>query len=483
MAVEGGHGSTVKALLKPAKIMPVAWDEPLEEPQEEKKEEGESSVALGGRVKTLKAPPPTRTPMPSKGPPKPKPVELPTVLDNEEDEEDDLPLIQVVQEQVVVVPPLAPPEEVPQAEVAPTLTEDALKAANEERDREDQNERPASARSHQSQASAASRATATSVAGSAVSRAPSNVSKASKATTAQLSVPRGQGGRRRAESKAAPVQVEVPGQGRVKGYSLPPAVVALLKSQPPRGAQGLLVQARRLRRALPRETPPAISLNSLSSALAEANSDGRAPLAVAAMKNKPKMVALLLSLKAAVDAQDSEGNTALMLAVASSQQPNVELLLTAGAKMEILNKGRKSVVDVAEGTSMKHFIQFHFARYMIERVDPTRSLSQSQSAVTLPEATEVTEDAPKRIRLRLDHLPNKHPAEMIEARIRQLLRKPGFGGDAKIQVAVHPITQRPQGYAYVDFTDAAKADAWTVAVKEQLSGSPVKVVREDSFLT
>merc|ERR1711948_194377 len=107
------------------------------------------------------------------------------------------------------------------------------------------------------------------------------------------------------------------------------------------------------------------------------------------------------------------------------------------------------------------------------------------------DAEEATEQAPKKngrrasktrmiFRIRLEKLPILNSADDLEDEIRRFMRRTGASNPVRVEVVLDPITGRPRGYAYVDYSDAAAADLAVRADGADMLGCPVSVFKEDA---
>merc|ERR1712217_887687 len=61
-------------------------------------------------------------------------------------------------------------------------------------------------------------------------------------------------------------------------------------------------------------------------------------------------------------------------------------------------------------------------------------------------------------RIRLEKLPTLNSADDLEDEIKRFMRRAGASNPVRVEVVLDPITGRPRGYAYVDYSDAVAAD-------------------------
>eukprot|EP00933_Yihiella_yeosuensis_P041310 TRINITY_DN35706_c0_g1_i1.p1 TRINITY_DN35706_c0_g1~~TRINITY_DN35706_c0_g1_i1.p1 ORF type:complete len:732 (+),score=157.24 TRINITY_DN35706_c0_g1_i1:236-2197(+) len=216
-------------------------------------------------------------------------------------------------------------------------------------------------------------------------------------------------------------------------------------------------------------------------AFAETDHDGRTPLMLAAEEGHLETVALLLQRKADVNAIDSEGNTVLMAAAMSCHSRAslvAELLLNEEADAEVKNAAGRQAVELAQTSAAGYVIKTHVDRLVVAR----RLGKASRTGGSWANKSAKSSDSLNSFdgRVRFDHLPRNLPAELIEAGIREMLKKRRAPVPQRIEVAVHPITQECSGHAYVDYDSADQADALAESSGKGLFNNrvPAVMIRE-----
>merc|ERR1711908_228204 len=75
-------------------------------------------------------------------------------------------------------------------------------------------------------------------------------------------------------------------------------------------------------------------------------------------------------------------------------------------------------------------------------------------------------------RVRIENLPTKSTADLLEEQIRVLFRRLGAANPLRVEVVMDIITSRPKGFGYADFSDAAAADLCVTGDGSDIGGSP-----------
>jgi len=249
------------------------------------------------------------------------------------------------------------------------------------------------------------------------------------------------------------------------------------------GLQTLLIQAHRLNAArgeLPKLAPP-------SRLLEEVDSEGRAPLALAAVCRRPDFVAMLLQRKARIDAIDAEGQTALMLAAAYGDRFSVERLLDAKAKVDLRGKDGKRAFDLAQSSAIRDMLRRNSAECKLPRSCSLPAVATAAGGGARG-AAEAADSGGKRrgggqgpqYRVRVECLPKLLPRENVEAQVRTWLRGRSVFDTFRVDVRCCPITARPLGYAYIDFAKKASAETAREGDRDEIvqGGARIRVFAE-----
>eukprot|EP00927_Polykrikos_kofoidii_P054741 TRINITY_DN49117_c0_g1_i1.p1 TRINITY_DN49117_c0_g1~~TRINITY_DN49117_c0_g1_i1.p1 ORF type:complete len:981 (-),score=136.01 TRINITY_DN49117_c0_g1_i1:33-2975(-) len=209
---------------------------------------------------------------------------------------------------------------------------------------------------------------------------------------------------------------------------------------------------------------------------------GRPPLLLATEARMLSTVSWLLDKKAAVNASDPDGNTALMIAARNGDLTSVETLLLAGAEMDLRNGEGKKAIDCAEDARVRSALRSVSDRCATDKILRRTSRSQppgrGDKAGSGKSAKPASSCSPSPShRVRVERLPVELSVEALESHIKKMLKKAGSEA-LRVEVATDPITERPRGFAYVEYADAATAES--VALSGQKYGplGDVRLVRE-----
>lgn len=186
------------------------------------------------------------------------------------------------------------------------------------------------------------------------------------------------------------------------------------------------------------------------------DSDGVAPLSLAMRNQRWALVPTLLELRADINrAEMTSGSTALMIASACGARDVVSQLLQAHADVKVVDVHGRSAIDVAASADLRKFIEEHVNREVVNR--------KLRTACSLPTlmAKSGSCSAAKvcRNRIRLDGLSRIGFAEDVEEYIRELLEDYRISPPQSVIVEVHPISLRPRGHAFVEFSSARRAES------------------------
>jgi len=224
-----------------------------------------------------------------------------------------------------------------------------------------------------------------------------------------------------------------------------------------------------------------------STLLAEQDELGRAALHVAVIWDWEHICASILRQLAKVDSVDHAGDTALILAAATGNQPIVESLLAFSPTLTMENKAEKTAVDLAKTRGIRRLLQ----KFMIEEAIPKPPPPSKKELDREEKASRSSSfDEPIIYRVRIEGLSKMSLPDMLETQVRSLIAKMLVPETqrpvvpAQLRIVGDPITERPLGYAYVDFWEPEHANlvasyqALTIAAPRGEGSSNVRLVGE-----
>lgn len=218
------------------------------------------------------------------------------------------------------------------------------------------------------------------------------------------------------------------------------------KKRQPRGdgPSWLLTQATN-RRQKAMEKPRAVPLKTF---LDLCDTEGRGPLAVAVTSKYGEMVTLLLQAKADASAADLEGNSVLSLAVLGNQREVVMELLDLRVRVDRPNKAGQTPLQLCKDPGIRQMLERRLASAAagVQEAAPNCLSTQLRA---------IEGRGGPHFRLRVEDLPDKITCESISEQLLKIFKKVGAPKPQKLDVMAHPITSRPLGHAYADFSDAA----------------------------
>eukprot|EP00928_Gymnodinium_smaydae_P025442 TRINITY_DN20259_c0_g2_i1.p1 TRINITY_DN20259_c0_g2~~TRINITY_DN20259_c0_g2_i1.p1 ORF type:complete len:1011 (-),score=192.95 TRINITY_DN20259_c0_g2_i1:70-3102(-) len=211
-----------------------------------------------------------------------------------------------------------------------------------------------------------------------------------------------------------------------------------------------------------------------SSVMGEMDSSGKGCIHLAAAGGHSTILQLLVRCKAPVDAPDADGDTALMLASQYGRALAVEALLESRANAAIRNAANLAPMDVAANGSVRDALRRHAALKVASHRKSASGQALENGLAQLSTLARVAH------RLRLEGLPVRLPADILEGHIRTFLRDLHVGEPLRMEVLVNPITLLPLGHAIIDYGEKGADDAGTLlrSSGQIVGGRAVQIVRE-----
>jgi len=183
-----------------------------------------------------------------------------------------------------------------------------------------------------------------------------------------------------------------------------------------------------------------------STLLQEQDEVGRYPLHLSVIHDWEHICECILNQMGKVDSFDSNGDTALMIASAAGNQPIVETLLGFDPALDMMNKAEQSAVDLAKTRGIRRLLQ----KFIIEGTLPETKDNGNARKESLEEGTIY--------RVRVEGLPLIALPDVLRQKLFELLQKLQVNKLEQMRVVVDPISERPFGYAYIDFEDEEQAN-------------------------
>lgn len=198
--------------------------------------------------------------------------------------------------------------------------------------------------------------------------------------------------------------------------------------------------------------------------------DGRQALAHAAMSRNALMVPVLIESKANCNAMDEQGDTPLHIAAMEGVPSIVADMLGAFEPADTFkrNKSGRTPADLASNELVKEMINRAAVK---TKIKPTKK--NSKEAVKGKKTS-----AGRCFRCRLEGLPPHVLPEFIEEDVRAMCRKLSVV-PSSIFIATDLFSQRPLGYAYVDFGKEAEAERVASWKSFKIKGRMVTMIRDE----
>jgi len=188
-----------------------------------------------------------------------------------------------------------------------------------------------------------------------------------------------------------------------------------------------------------------VRLFNYQNALKATDARGWTPLHLATRHGHLDIVKLLISKHADLIVTDSTGRTPLMDAVALSHHALVEEMLELGAgnAVHIIDQEGRKASDLTEDRTLLQML----SRATIM----STKMPKMQSKIHVP-AQAAEPATPIQVhRVRIEQLPRQFPKDVLTSELHKFCRQLGTARPVSLEVICDPVTDRPKGYAYIDF--------------------------------
>jgi len=206
--------------------------------------------------------------------------------------------------------------------------------------------------------------------------------------------------------------------------------------------------------------------------------DGCLPLHLAVIAQRPKAIMQFLDKKADVNCPDSEYNTPLMYAAQSGNEEIVEILLQADANSDRKNNAEMKALDLCTDNTVQRKLLRHMGETAAARQNSSAK-QQPALVLNLDMDPEAEDDDQSGFRVRFDQLPIL-PEDMLRDFIVQFMKKYHVFHWAWLDIPLHPITQKPRGWAKAKFGDERLAKLVCSGDGDMIYGNAVQVSRSYS---
>eukprot|EP00439_Symbiodinium_sp_Y106_P056443 s1321_g7.t3 len=187
--------------------------------------------------------------------------------------------------------------------------------------------------------------------------------------------------------------------------------------------------------------------------LKQTDCEQRSALALAVLNRSSNIIQILIGAKADLETVDAQNNGILHYAAMNRDREVVALLMELNARIDRENTDGMKPSDLCEDADILHMI----ARKLV-----------SKKLASLPPAPPTThpaldggnllEESARKHRIRFEGLQVSLSQENITEQLKLFIKQRGAPKANRIEVALDPITARPKGHAYADFSDMSSAD-------------------------
>jgi len=210
--------------------------------------------------------------------------------------------------------------------------------------------------------------------------------------------------------------------------------------------------------------------------LRQGDADQRSALALAVLNRSSNIIQLLIDAKADLETVDASNNGILHYAAMNRDREVVALLMELNVRIDRENSDGMKPSDLCpEDEDIQHMI----ARKLVSK--KLVGLPDSPSPPPHPALERDVLDLSKRHRIRFEGILNTLSQENIAEQLKLFIKQRGAPKANKIEVALDPITSRPKGHAYADFTEASSAELVLQGDGKPMNGQPIRVFFEIPF--
>lgn len=231
----------------------------------------------------------------------------------------------------------------------------------------------------------------------------------------------------------------------------------------------LLETATEIRSKLVKNNFPSIARKVLK----QTDCEERSALALAVLNRSSNIIQILIGAKADLETVDAQNNGILHYAAMNRDREVVALLMELNARIDRENNDGMKPSDLCEDADILHMI----ARKLV-----------SKKLASLPPAPPAThpaldggnllQESARKHRIRFEGLQVSLSQENITEQLKLFIKQRGAPKASRIEVALDPITARPKGHAYADFSDMSSADLVLQGDGKPINGQPIRVFFE-----
>lgn len=198
------------------------------------------------------------------------------------------------------------------------------------------------------------------------------------------------------------------------------------------------------------------------------DADSRTAFHLACRSRHLDVMRLLLERKAAVGTSDAEERTPVMDAVVLGYRDVIEELLRWSPDLSAKDVEGRQAADLSKDPIISE---------MLSRALWAQKVARFKTEI--PEGAEASSAPISGIfRVRVEHLPKQVPGDVLAKELMSLCRSLGTRRPIHLEVVCDPITDKPRGHAYLDFTESEAAEKALRGDGEQVCGCKIRTVRD-----